>query len=249
MRRPNRWLSLVFLLGFLALIIIEQNCAATRDDTAMRDAINSDIDALIVLLQSDDPTDRKRAAYDLGRNTQKAKPALDLLKRLMVEDSSPEVKIAAAEAVAFIEGHGSNAVPALKKQLQDNVARVPQLQKQVDASADDASLNALFETLNRIDKIINVVGSIGASAADVAPDLIDILKADLGHGYHDLVPSIGRALQSIGPAAKPVLPELEAYAKSERGKQNRQSINAAIDSIKGQSKQTPPEEPPLTDID
>jgi hypothetical protein len=248
MRRPSRWFSLVFLLGFLVLLIIDQNCAATRDDTTMRDAINSDIDALIVLLQSDDATDRKRAAYDLGRNTQKAKPALDLLKRLMYEDSNPEVKIAAAQAVALIEGHGKNAVPALRKQLQADIERVPQLQQQVDESSDDASLNALFERLDNMEKIINVMGSIGAASADAAPDLIRILKADLGHGYHDLVPSIGRALQSMGPAAKPVLRELENFSHSERGKQNRDSINAAIDSIKGKSKQLPPEEP-LTDID
>lgn len=243
-------LSFLLFLLIVPVILVTQNDndAATRDDTAMRDAISKDIKALIVLLHSEDAHTRQRAAFDLGRNKQRGAPALGKLKQLMRKDLDPAVQLASAEAVALIEGNGENALPALKQQLQNNIEKASQLQQQVEDNTSDSSLDALFETLGLVEKIVNVIGSIGASAAGAAADLIGILEKDLGHGYRDLVPSIARALESIGPAAKTVLPALEDYAKSERGKQNRNVINAAIDSIKGKPRKTPPSKP-LTNVD
>ena len=241
--------GLYFLL-LLALTMnpVKHGVATTGDNFAMRDAISEDIKALITQLRSTDASSRQRAAFDLGRNGQRAQSALNDLMQLMNADDSPDVRVTAAEAVSLIEGNGSNAIPALKTQLRSDIGGVKRLEQQVERNADDTTLNALFDSLGRIEKTINVIASIGASAADAAPLLVDILDTDLGSSYRDLVPSVARALQAMGPAAVSILPDLEDYAKTKRGIQNRATINAAIDSIQGKTQKVPPSEP-LTDID
>lgn len=223
----------------------EEKIPITREVASLVDQLNS----------AQDPEDKERTIKQLEELKKLAVPALPALSRALREESSPKVRIAAAEALGKLGYSTPIVVKALIQGLADKYDRV-RAESAVSLGKLGSSAAEAIPLLKEKSKTdddyvrMNSVFALGRIAED--PSLVlDTLTEALKDSNHQCRYSALMALERYGPKASAAIPALLEYGKMEEsslrtrllfmktlvsvGKENPEVLKWLIDKLKTSS--------------